>query len=332
MNKRENNKQTTVTASKSRRKARRKQSDASVRQKGKFVRLTNFADVPPPRKSWGIDQLDPYIQVQCEQIRYGERKLAIHTYRLGQALLFAKPKVGHGEWGKFLKKHRISDSTWSRARQLVERANEADLSELGITGAYLKYGILTQPVEEPDTQAEATTGTVRKTPKQKAAATKVAAKKTSESKKPTTAKPSTPPTMDASEDDDVVSASDRDDDNLLDSGEVWEEHVKKFGWGLQEQIQALVEYWGNETVVHLICAVGDAADFKEFLDEVAVRTAPPKENPDSPLTVLVMIRNRLELLTKDTIDWQNEPADNCRPVLNQIVEIAQQMIGKAVAQ
>ncbi|MGO8749765.1 MAG: hypothetical protein ACLQNE_27790 [Thermoguttaceae bacterium] len=311
-------------------KPRKRQSD----QEGKFVSLTSFADVPPPKKSWGIDQLDPYIQVQHEQIRYGERKLAIHTYRLGQALILAKKKVGHGEWGKFLKKHRISDSTWSRARQLVERSNEADLGKLGIHDAYLKYGIPTQPVEEPATEAEAKTdkrGIQKATATQGEATADTIRKGATKVTTPKTAAKKTSPETTAH---DVVESSEEDEttnevkqiDDEEEDFDAWallEEFAKRNGWDHQRQVQLMVDYWA-EDILPLLMDVGDEAEFREFLAEQE-KLPPPKENRNSPLPVLVMLRNRLDMLAKEVVDWKKEPAGECLALLDEIASIAQQI-------
>ena len=77
----------------------------------------------PPDPVWTIDQLSEYERHHHEQfVILGKRKAA-HLYRLGEALIIAKEKCVHGEWGKYLKSVGISESTFCRARDLVLRAS-----------------------------------------------------------------------------------------------------------------------------------------------------------------------------------------------------------------
>ena len=106
--------------------------------------VNDFDDVPPPDKAWTPNKLGQYAAEQNEQLKLVNRRLAIHVYRLGQALILAKAKTKHGKWGGFLRKYRISHATWIRAKQLAERATEADLRKVGLTESYVKFGILVQ--------------------------------------------------------------------------------------------------------------------------------------------------------------------------------------------
>jgi hypothetical protein len=108
----------------------------------------------PPDPTWTIDQLNDYERHHYEQfIMLGKRK-AVHLYRLGEALMIAKGKCEHGEWGKYLKSLGISEATASRARALVKLATSIEaVTELGITEAYIEYGILKSNDAESDEDA-----------------------------------------------------------------------------------------------------------------------------------------------------------------------------------
>jgi hypothetical protein len=105
----------------------------------------------PPDPTWTLDQLNEYERHHHEQfVILGKRK-AVHLYRLGEALIIANEKCVHGEWGKYLKSVGISESTFCRARDLVKRAPSIEaVTELGITEAYIKYGILKSNDVDPD--------------------------------------------------------------------------------------------------------------------------------------------------------------------------------------
>ena len=106
-----------------------------------------------------------------------------------------------------------------------------------------------------------------------------------------------------------------------------EEFAKRNGWDNQRQVQPMVDYWA-EDILPLLMDVGDEAEFREFLAEQE-KLPPPKENRNSPLPVLVMLRNRLDMLAKEVVDWKKEPAAECLALLDEIASIAQQ-IGKGV--
>jgi len=96
-----------------------------------------------PRKNWSVQTLAHYCQQQHAEIVKQKQRVALHVYRLGQALIWAKEKIKHGEWEKWLKNNGISSATASRAVALVERAGGAEeVERIGIVEAYIKYGIL----------------------------------------------------------------------------------------------------------------------------------------------------------------------------------------------
>lgn len=97
-----------------------------------------------PDASWSLEDLETEITHEQTAVLLHERKLAIHTYRLGRALALARQKVSHGEWGPFLTKHNLSPATDCRARQLFDRApSEEALKGMTIQEAYERYGIST---------------------------------------------------------------------------------------------------------------------------------------------------------------------------------------------
>ncbi len=234
--------------------------NTSVLPDPKCSLVNDFDDVPPPDRAWKSSKLGQYAAEQNEQMKLTNRRLAIHAYRLGQALILAKAKTKHGKWGGFLRKYRISHATWIRAKQLAERAAEADLRKLGLTEAYVKFGILVQRDVSDDHHQTVKKPAKRavRAPKQKAVARKS----------------------------------------------------------------------GSPTKVAAVAESASDADAKGQEKKVA----PVKEDRGSPLAVLVMIRNRLQILLKEmnAADLEKESVDELHSLLNEIVELAGQ-IGKEVA-
>lgn len=117
-----------------------------------------------PDISWALTDLEDEIAHEQTAVLFHEKRMAIHTYRLGRALALARKKVDHGSWGPFLEKHSLSVATDCRARQLFERApSEHDIEGLTIQQAYKKFGISTgkdksKKPEPQDGVADGTSG------------------------------------------------------------------------------------------------------------------------------------------------------------------------------
>ena len=90
----------------------------------------------PPDPLWTIDQLSEYERHHHEQfVILGKRKAA-HLYRLGEALIIAKEKCVHGEWGKYLKNVGISEATACRARARVRRTARRSACRTSHSGSW----------------------------------------------------------------------------------------------------------------------------------------------------------------------------------------------------
>jgi len=163
--------------------------------------------------------------------------------------------------------------------------------------------------------------------KQKSAAKKAKATKT-------LAKDAEDSTNDDDEQEEAYEEVGQDEDHEdFDSGLLFDEVAKRNGWDLQRQLQAMVDFYSpSEALSALLLDLDDdAADFKDFLAEQE-KLPPPKE-PNSPLSVLVMLRNRLGFLVEDikAVDWKKESSDDYRKLLDTIRERVEQ-IGKGVPQ
>ncbi|MDY0168580.1 MAG: hypothetical protein RBS80_18670 [Thermoguttaceae bacterium] len=122
-----------------------------------------------PDDSWEAVDLVGYAKHQVSLIQVLQRTMAVHVYRLGMALsLYRRHYLGHGDWQTFLKEQGLSGPTAWRAMQLAERADsEEKVAGLGITEAYLQYGILRTAAKdggkEPPDDEEATEATTKTT-------------------------------------------------------------------------------------------------------------------------------------------------------------------------
>jgi hypothetical protein len=306
-----------------------------------FSGVNDFNTVPPPDESWDADQLGKYAHTQNEQIIMGERKSAIHAYRLGQALICAKKKTEHGQWQGFLKKYGISPATWIRAKQLVERATDARLLKLGLTEAYIEFGILTQP-EIPKDNAEgdhaknnaAETSHKKKAVTKKPETAKQARRKRAAAKKSedetADGKRLDPADKDEQEEEAYGEVGQDEDDEDFGCGKLFKEAAKRNGWDQQRQIQLLVDFRGQDIHDALLWDA-HKEKMKDFLAEQE-KLPPPKE-PHSPLAVLVMLRNRLDYVVEDikAVDWKKESSEDYHKLLDTIRQLVEQ-IGKGVPQ
>jgi hypothetical protein len=284
-----------------------------------FSAVNDFLEVPPPDESWKPDQLGDYAQDQYRQITTAERKSAIHAYRLGQALVLAKQKTPHGKWGSFLKKHDISNPTWIRAKQLFQRATKEDLLTLGLTEAYLRYGILRQPEASEDEDAESQTGepaVMEPVKSQKATTQKVAARRSGS--KNGNAKPK--PTVEESPKEDGQDTG--EGGGQPNAKTIFNEFVERNRWDRQRQVQTLVEFCGAGVTDVLLGEVDDVLAFTSFLQDQEKRMPPPKEDTDSPHRVLVMLGNRLKLMANEimSVDWGKECVADYLDRLDEIAE------------
>jgi hypothetical protein len=278
-----------------------------------------------PTPSWTERQLVEGARFQCSEMQAAERKAAVHVFRLGAALIILKPLMKkRRSWGKFLKDLHLSEATAWRATELFARAKTEDqVALLPITDAYEKFGIIQTEMPkdddgDPKKGKGAETGGKKKSVSKKSTAKKVKAKKTL----PKDAKDAAD--KDAQEEEYEKVEQDEEDDDF-DSGELFEEVAKRNGWDFQKQVQTMVDYWGTDALGTLLMDVADAADFKEFLTEQET-LSPPKE-PNSPLSVLVMLGNRLNLLASEikAVDWAKESAADYLERLDQLMAAVEEL-------
>jgi len=272
-----------------------------------------------PTPSWTEKQLVEGARYHWGQAQAFEKKAAVHVFRLGAALFLLKPLMKkRRKWGKFLKEMNLSSASAWRAMELFTRAKtENQVAFLTITDAYKKYGISIQaqiPADDDDAERN---HAAEKGGKQKSAAKKVKAKKTLP--------------KDAAEKDQEEAYEEfgqYDDDDDFGPFELFEEAAKRNGWDHQHQVQVLVEFWGQEIYEPLL-RDAHKGEMKEFLAEQE-KLPPPKE-PTSPLSVLVMLRHRLEYMVEDikAVDWKKGLSEDYRKLLDTIRQLVEQ-IGKGV--
>jgi hypothetical protein len=108
-----------------------------------------------PEPDWSVEMLGEFARVEVKHIRFINKQMAVHVWRLGKALALAKAKVEKGEWKgstnwcDFLKRYKVSVSSDWRARELYVRCPvEKTAKRLGITEAYRKFGLLKKPEGE----------------------------------------------------------------------------------------------------------------------------------------------------------------------------------------
>jgi len=111
----------------------------------------------PPDASLTIDQYGDYMRGQLTAIGGHYKKVALHIYYLGEALVLAKEQFKEEkrrDWGEYLDGIGISAATATRARQLYDWAESPEsLVDMTITDAYRKFGIL-QPPKLTDEKSE----------------------------------------------------------------------------------------------------------------------------------------------------------------------------------
>jgi len=93
-----------------------------------------------PSASWSLKRLADYTTSALGIIRHAGRRMATQTYRIGQALYYAKKKILN--WDAWLKEHDIPPVTAWEAIKLFEAVeSEEELAGLTATEAKIKYGI-----------------------------------------------------------------------------------------------------------------------------------------------------------------------------------------------
>ena len=234
-------------------------------------------------------------------MRVAEKQAGINAYRMGKALILARSKTQHGQWAAFLKKFGISETTFTRAKKLAESATESELAGLGIVQAFIQFGVMRKPARK--SQQDDDNAAANNTEK------KPAVKKPTRLPKPPP--PDNPPVQDK---------QGRTEKNEEDTWDVFNRYVGHRNE--QHKVQLMVDFFGQNTLPHLIAAVQDVAAFKDFL----AQQAPPKENP-GPFSVLIQILHRMHFLISDlkAANWKKESAKDYHHTLDNIVKAVEQL-------
>ena len=129
------------------------------RVKSEIVKVFTMKDLmSPPDASLTIEQMADYMRGQLKVIGGYQKKLAIHTYFLGEALVTTKEQFkeeGRRDFGKYLEDIGISPATATRARQLYDLVESSEiLAEMTVTEAYRAFGILQPPKQLTDEKSE----------------------------------------------------------------------------------------------------------------------------------------------------------------------------------
>ena len=111
----------------------------------------------PPAASLTIDQMGDYMRGQVDAIGAHLKKVALHTYYLGEALVTTREMFKtekRRDWTEYLDDIGISPATATRARQLYDWASPEDLAGMGVTEAYRIFGILPLPKQLTDEKSK----------------------------------------------------------------------------------------------------------------------------------------------------------------------------------
>jgi hypothetical protein len=245
---------------------------AANQEGGNSFTVKDIADAMPDA-SWSVDWLTQYGKYQADLIISFGKKVAVHTFRLGAALAEARTRKElqrHGAWGKFLTDIGVSSSTAWRAEELCKRAGSEDkVTGLEITKAYIQFGVSRKTGDSKKGKA-----TTKSKPSMKS--------KTTPQARASRKKRSSSPARDASVTPADPSAGGKgmaDEVADIDVGELFDQYAKTHGWDYREQVQVLTDYWEEEAVGYLLLAVGDAEEFKDFLDK---RDAQPSQDEKKP--------------------------------------------------
>jgi hypothetical protein len=272
-----------------------------------------------PNEAWTTKKLTVFAQKQIEQISIHEKKVAIHVRRLGHALTILRdPK--RGSYRKLLKTLGVSVATAWRATELFRRTeSEEQVANLGITEAYIKYGIIRRSPDEEGNEEQ-------QQGKKKKAAT--GAKVGKKGRKVAADEPEP----------DVDEEEEEEEEEEPDARNLFEEAAEQKGWNEQQQIDLLLDFWDDVKLIVLKHGLDDDGEtdvMREFLAELdaqsppaAVPTAPPSpEAPDSLLVVLTQMSSRLDLLTEEinVVNWEKESRSDYRSILDDIIFTARQI-------
>jgi hypothetical protein len=239
---------------------------AANQKGGNSFTVKDIADAVPDA-SWSVDWLTQYGKYQADLIVSFGKKVAVHTFRLGAALAEARTRQElqrHGAWGKFLTDLGVSSSTAWRAEELYKRAGSEDkVTGLEITKAYIQFGVSRKTGDSKKGKA---------TPKSKSSMKSKTVPQARTSRKRRSSSPAhnagvTP--IDPAADDQGMADEDAD----IDVDELFDRYAKTHGWDYREQARVLTDYWEEEAVGYLLLAVGDAEDFKNFLDKRDARSS-----------------------------------------------------------
>ncbi len=140
------------------------------------------------------------------------------------------------------------------------------------------------------------------------------------------------PADDESSDD--LEEDDCDDGPVLHASDVLEPFVKKHGWSPAKISQVMAHFWGNviqaKDILNDIDAFELQGELEAYLNEnhsLDDDVPPPKEDPHSPLAVLVKLHERLKYLADELkeLNWKKESAADYLREVNGIHKLLPQI-------
>ena len=109
---------------------------------------------PEPNENSSLEELAAYALKKQEGIFARDKMNGEDLWLMGQALAWAKVKVGHGEWENWWKGKGFKKTYVWQARKLHENAPTLeDVKGLGVTEALLKFGVVAEKKTQPGTKA-----------------------------------------------------------------------------------------------------------------------------------------------------------------------------------
>lgn len=103
-----------------------------------------------PTENSSLEELTAYALNKQAGIFAREKMNAHDLWLMGQALSWAKPKVGHTKWEKWWKDKGFKKTYVWQARKLHENAATLEeVKDLGVTEALVKFGVVAEKKEKP---------------------------------------------------------------------------------------------------------------------------------------------------------------------------------------
>ena len=99
-----------------------------------------------PGEDWGLDLLEAYADYHHSQLIELGRRTAVHTFRLGKALLLIRPRLKNERtWCLWQKSHNIARNTaWEAIGVGTHFKSESELGGMGVTEAKQQAGVIRQ--------------------------------------------------------------------------------------------------------------------------------------------------------------------------------------------